>query len=64
MSTEPTGQPSPLLIGAAAIATAYGLWQLLFPGPETPSATVFWMRLIFTGLGAFFLVVTFLRRNQ
>ena len=49
---------------AATIATAYGVWQLFFPGNEPPSAALTTMRLVFTALGAVFLIVTFLRRNQ
>ena len=64
MTTEPEKNPSPLLIWAAAIATAYGLWQLLIPGAEPASALLTTLRLIFTGLGAVFLVVTFQRRNR
>ena len=62
MSIEPGKAPSPWLIGMVAVATAYGLWQLLLPGPEAPSPTLFWMQLIFLGMGLVFLAVTALRR--
>ena len=64
MTTEPGKKPSPWLIWAAAIATAYGAWKLLVPGAEPESGVLFAMRLIFTGMGAAFLIVTYLRRNQ
>ena len=64
MTTEPGKKPSPWLIWAAAIATAYGAWQLLVPGAEPDSWGLFAMNLIATGLGAAFLIVTYLRRNQ
>lgn len=62
MNTEPTKEPSPWLLALVAVCTAFGLWQLLFPGQEAPSATLFWMRAIFSGMGVGFLVVTALRR--
>ena len=64
MTTEPGKKLSPWLIWAAAIATAYGAWQLLVPGAEPESWGLFAMNLIATGLGAAFLIVTYLRRNQ
>ena len=64
MTTEPTQKPSQWLIWGAAIATAYGAWKLLVPGAEPESGALFVMRLIFTGMGAAFLIVTYLRRNQ
>jgi hypothetical protein len=62
MSTEPAKEPPLWQIVVVALATAYGLWQLLFPGPEAPSSALFWMRAIFTTLGVVFLVVFGLRR--
>ena len=64
MSTEPGKEPSPWLIAMVAVVTAYGLWQLLFPGPEAPSATLFWMRAVFTACGVVFLAFVALRRSQ
>ena len=63
MSTEPEKKPSVWLVVAAAIATAYGLWKVFVPGAGPESGAVFAMRLIFTGMGVVFLLVTFLRRN-
>ena len=64
MSTDPNKKRFTLQFWVVLALTALWLLQLLFPGAEQPSPTLFWVRAILATAGVFYLAVTLLARRK